>query len=72
MAVTKPPARPTLQRPYEITTIWESETPTFVADLALPSSVAVPGHAYRVRVRMKDTTGRWSHWSAPVEFVAGQ
>ena len=27
------------------------------------------GHAYRARVRMKDDTGRWSHWSEPLEFV---
>ena len=67
-----PAGRPTVQRPYEITTIWESETPTFAADVTLPSSVAVPGHAYRVRVRMKDATDRWSHWSAPVEFEVGK
>jgi len=29
------------------------------------------GHAYRVRVSFKDTTGRWSNWSAPVQFVTG-
>src|SRR6266536_1205744 len=28
-------------------------------------------HAYRVRVRMKDNTGRWSNWSQPIQFVVG-
>ena len=29
-----------------------------------------PGHTYRARVRHKDANGGWSHWSAPVQFVA--
>ena len=37
----------------------------------VPVAVARPGHTYRVRVRHQDNTGRWSHWSEPVEFVAG-
>jgi hypothetical protein len=28
------------------------------------------GTRYRVRVRHQDNTGRWSHWSAPIEFTA--
>ncbi len=32
--------------------------------------VIQPGHTYRVRVRMQDNTGRWSHWSPPLEFTA--
>ena len=27
------------------------------------------GHAYRARVRFKDQSGRWSHWSEAVEFI---
>jgi len=30
------------------------------------------GRTYRVRCRMKDSSGRWSHWSGPVQFVAGE
>ena len=67
-----PPGRPVVQRPYEITTVWENESATFAGGLTLPPGVTQPGHTYRVRVRMKDTAGRWSHWSAPVEFVAGK
>ncbi|MBB08334.1 MAG: hypothetical protein CMN03_08720 [Roseibacillus sp.] len=34
-----------------------------------PISVRV-GRTYRARVRMKDTAGRWGHWSQPIEFQA--
>ncbi|MCB0087218.1 MAG: lamin tail domain-containing protein, partial [Caldilineaceae bacterium] len=30
-----------------------------------------PGRICRVRVRMKDNSGRWGHWSAPLQFTAG-
>jgi len=40
--------------------------------MTIPRGIAEPGHTYRVRVRMKDQTGRWSHWSDPVEFIAGE
>jgi hypothetical protein len=34
------------------------------------STLAVrPGRTYRARVRHKDAAGRFSHWSAPVEFL---
>lgn len=57
---------------YEIRADWESaELTPFASDIAIPSSAVKVGHAYRVRARMKDTTGRWSHWSAPVQFVVG-
>jgi len=56
--------------PYEITAKWESgELSSFNPTLTLPVSALKVGHAYRVRVRMKDQTGRWSHWSSPVEFI---
>ncbi len=36
----------------------------------LPPSLATrPDLNYRARVRHQDNTGRWSHWSEPVEFV---
>ncbi len=58
---------------YEINAIWESDELTGFSDsMGVPLSVATAGRTYRVRCRMKDTTGRWSHWSAPVQFVAGE
>ncbi len=59
---------------YEIEAIWESEE---IADpqstaVTVPASVVSPGRTYRVRCRMKDSTGRWSHWSEPAEFAAGE
>jgi hypothetical protein len=59
------------QEGYEITPVWQSEELTRTDDYAIPPNIAQPGHTYRVRVRMKDVTGRWSHWSPPVEFKAG-
>ena len=54
----------------EITAVWESpELPDAGRPITIPAGVAKTGHTYRVRARMKDVTGRWSHWSAPVEFV---
>ena len=29
-----------------------------------------PQHTYRARARYEDNTGRWSHWSKPVQFIA--
>ena len=37
----------------------------------MPPLAARAGQTHRVRVRHKDSTGRWSHWSAPLQFVAG-
>ena len=66
------PLDPSTPRPYEIQTVWESpELDAFTPELMIPAVVKV-GQTYRVRVRLKDTTGRWSHWSDPIEFVAGQ
>jgi hypothetical protein len=62
---------PNEPRPYEITAAWESsELTSFNSDIMIPASAVKIGHAYRVRVRTKDTSGRWSHWSAPVQFAA--
>jgi len=58
---------------YEIDEAWESEELTeFDSTITIPASVVQPGRTYRVRCRMKDKTGRWSHWSEPVQFVAGE
>jgi hypothetical protein len=64
---------PTEPRPYEITAQWESgEITPFNNSITIPADALKIGRAYRVRVQMKDTTGRWSRWSAPVQFVVGQ
>ncbi|MGB2821047.1 MAG: lamin tail domain-containing protein, partial [Phycisphaerae bacterium] len=58
---------------FEITAAWESgEITTFDELMTIPPQNVEPGHAYRARVRMKDSTGRWSRWSAPVQFIAGE
>jgi hypothetical protein len=68
-----PPFDPTQPRPYEINATWESDVLTqFTREVALPSGLAKVGRWYRARVRMLDDTQRWSHWSAPVEFRAGE
>jgi hypothetical protein len=61
----------TQPRPYEITAAWESsELTSFNSDITIPARAIKIGHAYRVRVKMKGTNDRWSHWSAPLQFVA--
>ena len=60
-------------RRYEIEPCWTSEELSKpAAELRLPADVCKTGHTYRVRARYKDTTARWSHWSEPVQFVAGK
>ena len=62
---------PGTPRTYEVEEAWTSpEITTFSESFTLPVSAARPGHTYRARVRHKDTTGRWSRWSEPVQFVA--
>jgi hypothetical protein len=56
---------------YEADAVWESgEISTYASSVAVPYGALEAGHTYRARVRMQDSTGRWSHWSAPLEFVA--
>lgn len=58
---------------YEIDAVWESgELAVFNNTITIPGSVVRPERTYRVRCRMKDNSGRWSHWSNPVEFIAGR
>ena len=67
-----PHYNPAAPKYYEITAAWQSpELTTFNAYAAIPSEAVVAHHTYRVRVRMKDAAGRWSHWSAPIRFEAG-
>ena len=58
---------------YEIQAVWTSgDLTAFAGGVVVPSGELKPGRAYRARVRFKDAEGRASHWSAPIEFVAGQ
>ncbi|MCF7973185.1 MAG: lamin tail domain-containing protein [Phycisphaerae bacterium] len=55
---------------YEIDPVWQTDDITsFVGRIQIPSSEVTPHATYRVRCRMKDDTGRWSHWSAPEQFM---
>ncbi|MEE8575983.1 MAG: CotH kinase family protein, partial [candidate division Zixibacteria bacterium] len=70
---TCPAYDPTQRKKYEIQTVWESgEITDFNSTVTIPASVVKFGHAYRVRVRMKDDTGRWSHWSNRIHFIVGR
>ncbi len=59
---------------YEIEALWESGEITDPGNrtITIPATLVKPGHTYRVRCRMKDSSGRWSHWSDPNQFVAGE
>lgn len=55
---------------YEITDVYRSpEIAPYAAAYRFPASACRPGHTYRARVRMKDSTGRWSRWSPAVQFL---
>lgn len=59
-------------RTYEVETVATSpEFTTFTNSYTFPASVTQPGETYRVRVQHEDSSGRTSHWSGPIEFVAG-
>jgi hypothetical protein len=61
------------ERPYEVNAAWQSDDiTTFNNQIVIPGGKLIPGRTYRVRVRMKDANGKWSNWSAPVQFIAGQ
>ena len=67
------PFDPTTPRKYEVQSTWESgplDNPNEA--ITIPGHLLQSGRTYRVRVRMQDNDGHWSHWSQPVQFVAGQ
>jgi hypothetical protein len=59
---------------FEIDSVWESDEITDAADrsIKIPASAVKVGRTYRVRSRMKDNSGRWSHWSNPVQFITSE
>ncbi len=62
----------TEDRIYEAVEVWTSgELAGPSTSVALPAGELREGRTYRVRVRYKDSTGRFTHWSAPHEFTAG-
>ncbi len=62
---------PGVPRLLEIAPSYDSgEITTFASAYRFPAVACRAGQTYRARVRHKDTSGRWSHWSAPVEFTA--
>ena len=67
---TAPAYDATQAQPYEIEPVWESEVTAGLGALAVvPNHVLEVGHTYRIRARLQDDTGRWSHWSEPVELT---
>lgn len=65
------PGQPTLPR-LEYDATWVSGVITQQTwSVAVPVVEVRTNRLYRARVRHRDNTGRWSHWSAPVEFTAG-
>jgi hypothetical protein len=54
---------------YEIEPCWTKELTTVSPDFIAPPEACASERTYRARARYKDETGRWSHWSAPAQFV---
>ena len=64
-------ATPDKPRCYEIESAWTSvEITDFAESIHIPANIARPGATCRIRVRMRDNTGRWSRWSKPLQFIA--
>ncbi len=56
---------------YEIEAVWQSgELDAAGFEIEIPRAAAGTDRIYRVRARVKDASGRASHWSAPVQFRA--
>ncbi|MEM7393998.1 MAG: lamin tail domain-containing protein, partial [Verrucomicrobiota bacterium] len=54
---------------FEYDLIWGSGTlSNFNNAVSIPAGALEVGLTYRARVRFRDNTERWSHWSSPVEF----
>ena len=57
---------------FEIDSVWDSgELASFGRRISIPPLAVRVGHTYRARVRHLSSSGQWSHWSDPVQFVAG-
>lgn len=57
---------------YEIENLWTSPViASFNNTIQPPATHLIEGKTYRARVRHKNNAGHWSHWSPPLEFIAG-
>lgn len=55
---------------YELQPRWTSPPwPTVAPVFTLPAEACRPGRTCRVRARYQDSSGRWSHWSPPIQFI---
>ena len=66
---TGAPFDPDEPRRYEWPSTWELESEQFSPLLRLPRSAVQVGKTYRVRLKVKDDTQKWSHWSNALEFT---
>jgi hypothetical protein len=65
----QPPLDPRMIPPMEWDTLWNSgKIVTWSNRITIPGTFVQTTKVYRVRVRHMDNTGRWSKWSAPVQF----
>ena len=65
----EPPADPRVIPPLEWDALWTSgELHAWSNRITIPGIYVETNKVYRVRVRHEDDSGRWSHWSAPVQF----
>lgn len=50
--------------------VWNSGVlPIYQSQISIPASTLKLGRTYRARVKMRDNSGRWSHWSEPYQFT---
>ena len=54
---------------YEIERCWTTESSVPSKELLTPAETCITNGTWRARARYQDNTGRWSHWSEPVQFV---
>ncbi len=58
---------------YEVETVWQSPILQSIQEpMTIPQGSLLPGRTYRVRAQFLDDSGRWSHWSAPLEFTTAK
>ncbi len=62
---------PEKEAKYEIEDVIFAELNGFTSSYTYQAQNLDIGHTYKARVRHQDNTGRWSHWSDPITFVAG-
>lgn len=67
---TVPNYDPTQPNIYEIDGAFEQELSTNDTNFTFPPLSVRVGCTYRARVRYQDRSGRWSHWSQPIQFTA--